>query len=68
MQFLITSIVFDFTDDEGRTLSRGLQEDLVCDAQTTVGEADDEEDLIEEITCATGWRVKHIDYKYALRN
>lgn len=68
MQFLITSIAFDFTDDVGNTLSRGLQEDLTCDVQTTVWEADDEEDLIEEITCATGWRVTAIDYKNVLRN
>lgn len=68
MQFLITSIAFDFTDDVGNTLSRGLQEELICDVQTTVWEADDEEDLIEEITCATGWCVTAIDYKHVLRN
>ena len=29
-------------------------------------EADDEEDLVEEITCATGWCIKSIDYRHIL--
>ena len=65
MQFQVTQIEFDFTDEFG-TLSAGLQEDLICDVQTTIWEASDEEDLIEEITCATGWCVKSIDYNHVL--
>ena len=65
MKFQVTAIEFDFNDDQG-TLSAGLQEDLICDVQTTIWEADDEDDLIEEITCATGWCIKSIDYLHVL--
>ena len=66
MQFQITDIEFDFDDDQG-TLSAGLQEDLICDVRTTIWEACDEDDLIEEITCATGWCIKSIDYRHVLK-
>jgi hypothetical protein len=33
-----------------------------------IWEADDEQDLIEEITCAYGWDVKSIDYQQTLNN
>ena len=66
MQFQITDIEFDFDDDQG-TLSAGLQEDLICDVRTTIWEACDEDDLIEEITCATGWCIKSIDYVHVLK-
>ena len=62
MQFLVTDIAFDFDDEQG-TLSAGLQEDLI----NTIWQADSKEDLIEEITCATGWRIKFIDYRYVLK-
>ena len=65
MQFQVTQIEFDFDDEQG-TLSAGLQEDLICDVRTTVWEACDEDDLIEEITCATGWCVKSVDYVHVL--
>ena len=29
-------------------------------------EADDEEDLIDEISCASGWCIKSIDYRHVL--
>lgn len=66
MQFLVTDIAFDFDDEQG-TLSAGLQEDLICDVRGTIWQADNKEDLIEEITCATGWRIKFIDYRYVLK-
>lgn len=66
MQFQITEIDFDFTDDNG-TLSKGLQEDLICDVQTSIWEAEDGDDLIEEITAATGWCVRSINYRHVLR-
>ena len=65
MLFQVRDIEFDFNDDLG-TLSAGLQEDLICDVRTTIWEASDEDDLIEEITCATGWCVKSIDYCHVL--
>ena len=66
MQFQITDIEFDFDDDQG-TLSPGLQEDLICDVRTTIWDAVDEDDLIEEITCATGWCINSIDYRIVLK-
>ena len=66
MNYQVTDIEFDFDDDQG-TLSPGLQEDLICDVRTTIWEACDEEDLIEEITCATGWCIKSIDYRIILK-
>jgi hypothetical protein len=33
----------------------------------TIWEADDEDDLVEEITCATGWCIKSIDYIHVLK-
>jgi len=67
MQFQVTEIEFDFeSDDDQGTLSAGLQEDLICDVCTTIWFANDEEDLIEEITCATGWCIKSIDYRHIL--
>ena len=33
----------------------------------SVWEADDEEDLIEEISCASGWLIKEIDYRHILK-
>lgn len=66
MQFQVTDIEFDFdSDDNIPTL--GYQEDLICDTKTTIWEADDEDDLTEEVTAATGWCVKSIDYVHVLR-
>ena len=57
MLFQITAIEFDF--------------DLGCDVDLddyigTIWEADDGDDLIEEITCASGWCIKSIDYRHVL--
>ena len=59
MQFQVTDIEFDFTDDD--ELSSEEQQETI---ENCLGcwEADDEEDLIEEITCAVGWCIKSIDY------
>ena len=66
MLYQITDIEFDFESD-GEPLSLGLQEDLICDVRTTIWEADDEEDLVEEITCATGWCIKSINFRHVLK-
>jgi len=73
MQFQITQIEFDFTDDigDGDTLDDYLTDDekqgFVNQTMTTIWEADDEDDLIEEITSASGWCVKSIDYRIILK-
>jgi len=62
MKFLVTEIEFDFDD----TAPMGYREDLACEVCTTIWDADDEDDLVEEITAATGWCIKSLDYRHAL--
>jgi len=62
MQFQVTDIEFDFdydihTDEYNRLMNETIGQ---------IWEADDEDDLVEEITCATGWCIKSIDYRHIL--
>lgn len=68
MKFQVTEIEFDFTDDSGEDLELSVQEELEITDETIgqIWDADDENDLVEEITCATGWCIKSIDYRYIL--
>jgi hypothetical protein len=67
MKFQVTQIEFDFTDDlDDEALDVESQEEIYEDVFGTVWDADDEEDLVEEITCATGWCIKSIDYVHVL--
>ena len=72
MQFQITSIQFDFSDDigDGDTMDDFLtdeyKQDLYEDYIGTFWEADDEDDLIEELTTAAGWCIQSIDYRIVL--
>ena len=69
MQFIITNINFDCTLDDAdwtqedveRTQQK-LQEEYIGE----VWEADDEEDLIEEISTASGWCINSIEYRHLL--
>ena len=63
MQFRVTSINFDFEDDNFE-LSPIEQQEVIEETLATTWEAADEEDLVEEITNATGWCIKSIDYRY----
>ena len=66
MQFQVTEIEFDFTDD----LDEFPEHQFSNITDETIGmiwEADDEDDLVEEITCATGWCIKSIDYRIILK-
>ena len=65
MKFNVTEVEFDFTDSQG---SISFDEEIEArDLALGVWEADDEEDLIEEITCASGWCIKNIDYEVQLK-
>ena len=73
MLFQVTQIEFDFTKDDigdGDTLDDYLTDDekqgFVNQTMSTTWEADDEDDLIEEITCVTGCCIKSIDYVHVL--
>ena len=65
MQFQVTDIRFDFITDDDE-LSPEEQLEIIEETCDTVWEADDEDDLIEEITCAAGWCIKSIDYRHIL--
>ena len=77
MKYNVTDIVFDFDDDEANTVCNSDLETFfiasevdrkeVTDRHLGVWEADDEDDLIEEITAAAGWCIKSIDYNIQLK-
>ena len=69
MQFQITHIVFDCTCDDEDWTDYDAVETADFLASRYVGqiwEADDEADLIEEISCASGWCINEIDYRIIL--
>ena len=68
MKFLVTDIKFDFNTDmpDYYSVSYDDQELIVRD-NIGVWEADDEDDLIEEITCNSGWCIRSIDYHIILK-
>ena len=63
MQFQVTQIEFDFDDSFE---IENYDQDIIDEVLATTWEADDEDDLIEEITCATGWCINSIDYNHIL--
>ena len=68
MQFQVTKIEFDFSGDTTFPfLTENDRLDLIEDTIGHIWEADDEDDLIEEITCATGWCINSIDYRHILK-
>ena len=66
MNYRITSINIDFEDDNFE-LSPTEQQDVIDDVMSTTWEASDGDDLVEEITSATGFCVNSIDYCYVLK-
>ena len=71
MKFLVTDIEFDLQDDYDMSKDDRLEFDelqVELEDQTVgVWEADDEDDLIEEITSSSGWCIKSIDYEIQLK-
>ena len=66
MQFQVTDIEFDFSDAiMDHDLTHCYQ--LVDETIGSFWEADDGDDLVEEITAATGWCIKSIDYRTILK-
>ena len=65
MKFNVTEVEFDFTDSQG---SITFEDEIEArDLALGVWEADDEDDLIEEITSASGWCIQNIDYEIQLK-
>ena len=68
MKFLVTDIEFDFNTDMPDYYSVSFDDQqLIINDNLGVWEADDEDDLIEEITTASGWCIKSIDYEIQLK-
>ena len=65
MLFQVTEIDFDFTDSEGE-LPAKMQKEFIDLTIGQIWEADDEEDLVEEITAATGWCINSLNYQHVL--
>ena len=66
MKYNVTEILFDFEGDFDDPLTLEEQVQITYD-NLGVWEADDEEDLVEEITSASGWCIKNIDYEIQLK-
>ena len=77
MNYNVTYIEFDFDDDYADTVcnsdldtffiaSESVRREVV-EENLGVWEADDEDDLIEEITTSSGWCIKSIDYDIQLK-
>ena len=68
MKFKVTEVEFDFDDDYANESKLTFDEEIeLRDLALGVWEADDEDDLIEEITTASGWCIKSIDYEIQLK-
>ena len=70
MKFNVTEIEFDFDEWYERNWDNKLtfdEEIEIRDLALGVWEADDEDDLLEEITTACGWCIKNIDYEVQLK-
>ena len=69
MMYDVTDIEFDFDDgNDGESYALTFDEEIALrDSALGVWEADNEDDLIEEITAAAGWCIKSIDYNIQLK-
>ncbi len=71
MNYLVKSCEFDLQDDYDMSKDERINfDELQIELEDqTVGlwEAEDEDDLIEEITTASGWCIKSIDYEVQLK-
>ena len=62
MQFQVTQIDFDFDD----AMTVDDKQEVFDEVVGNIWEAIDEEDLVDEITTATGWCINSIDYRHIL--
>ena len=68
MNFNVKDVEFDFDDDYAEESKLTFDEEIeIRDLALGVWEADDEDDLIEEVTTASGWCIKSIDYEIQLK-
>ena len=69
MKYRITKIEFDFDSDilDTEQMTDEDCQEIIDETMSTTWEASDEDDLIEEITSATGWCINSIDYRHILK-
>jgi len=66
MKYNVKEIFFDVDDSKYEDITLEEYNEVVKNS-LGVWEAEDEDDLIEEITCASGWCIKKIDYEVQLK-
>ena len=68
MKYLVTDIEFDFSTDmpDYYSVSFDDQTSIIND-NLGVWDAEDEDDLIEEVTSNAGWCIKSINYEIQLK-
>ena len=65
MKYNVTEVEFDFDDDYAEESKLTFEEEIeVRDLALGVWDADDEDDLIEEVTEASGFCIKSIAVSY----
>ena len=68
MKYNVTEVEFDFDDDYAEESKLTFDEEIeIRDLALGVWEAEDEDDLIEEVTTASGWCIKSIYYEVQLK-
>ena len=68
MKFNVREVEFDFDDDYAEESKLTFDEEIeIRDLALGVWEADDEDDMIDEITTATGYLIKNIYYDIQLK-
>ena len=68
MKYNVTEVEFDFDDDYAEESKLTFVEEIeISYLALCVWEANDEDDLIEEVTTASGWCIKSIDYEVQLK-
>ena len=68
MKYNVTEVEFDFDDDYAEESKLTFEEEIeIRDLALGVWEADDEDDMIDEITTATGYLIKNIYYDIQLK-
>ena len=68
MKFNVREVEFDFDDDYANGFKLTFDEEIeIRDLALGVWDADDEDDLIEEVTEASGFCIKSIDYEIQLK-
>ena len=70
MKYNVTDIEFDFDDgNDGESYALTFDEEIaIRDSALGVWEADNEDDMIDEITTATGYLIKNIYFDIQLED